>query len=195
MTGKTHMAIGVLAGLALSTDQPMETKLIIVLASTLGSLIPDIDHPKARLNQKLLLLKNKFYRSLFYLSLAGGFIYLYIIREDILFGLLAIMTFFTGISSHRGFTHSLLGFVIATYIVKIISITYKIPYIYSSFAIGYLSHLIGDFLTPKGIKLFYPLDINISSPITIQIDSNFENIIVALLGIYSLYFLFQSISI
>ena len=60
MTGKTHMAIGVAAGLTVSVQQPLQNQIMIVLASVLGSLIPDLDHPKSKLNQKLLLLKISF---------------------------------------------------------------------------------------------------------------------------------------
>lgn len=77
MTGKTHMAIGIVAGLTASADQPLENQLVLVMASVLGSLLPDLDHPKAKLNQKLLIFKNKFYRVLFYLSFAAGFTYLF----------------------------------------------------------------------------------------------------------------------
>ncbi|NMB27491.1 MAG: metal-dependent hydrolase, partial [Tissierellia bacterium] len=47
MTGKTHVAIGIAAGLTISFGQRVENQLILVLASALGSLIPDLDHPKA----------------------------------------------------------------------------------------------------------------------------------------------------
>lgn len=195
MTGKTHMAIGITAGLAMSAGQTVETQLILVISSAVGSLVPDIDHPKAKLNQKLLFLKNEFYRVLFYLSLTGGSIYLYLKTGNTVFGLLSIMTFFTGISNHRGFTHSIIGFLTAISIVKIVALKYKLPMVYSGFTLGYLLHLVADFFTVKGIKLFYPLNKNVSSPIMIKTDNNLENVIFALLSIYSMFFLLNSLNI
>ncbi len=52
MTGQTHVAIGIATALTLSMDQPIENKLIMILGSTIGSLTPDLDHPKGKLNQK-----------------------------------------------------------------------------------------------------------------------------------------------
>jgi len=167
----------------------------LVLASALGSLIPDLDHPKSRLNQKLLFIKNGFYRTLFYLSLATGSIYLYLVTDNNVFGLLSIMAFFIGISSHRSFTHSIVGFLVAAYIVKVATAKYSLPSIYSGFVIEYVSHLVADFFTVKGIKLFYPLKTNISSSIMIKTNSGLENVIFTLLSLYSVFLLINLIMI
>lgn len=193
MTGKTHVAIGIVAGLTISAEQPLENQLILVLASILGSLLPDLDHPKAKLNQKLLFIKNKSYRTLFYLSIAGGFIYLYFQTESDILGLLGLMAFFIGISNHRSFTHSIVGFLVVSSIVKLITVKYSLPSIYSGFVIGYALHLIADFLTIKGIQLFYPLKINVSSPIVINTKGNLEEILFTLLSLYSIFLLFTYI--
>lgn len=189
MTGKTHVAIGIVAGLTISAEQPLENQLILVLASVLGSLVPDLDHPKAKLNRKLLFIKNKFYKTLFYLSLAAGFIYFYFQAENNVFGLLGLMTFFIGISSHRSFTHSIVGLLVASSIVKL----FAVPSIYAGFVIGYVLHLIADLFTIKGIKLFYPLKTNISSPVVINTNNGLEDIIFILLSLYSLFLVFNYI--
>lgn len=193
MTGKTHVAIGVVAGLTLSVGQPLGNQLIIVLTSVLGSLAPDLDHPKAKLNQKLLFLKNELFRTLFYLAIALGFIYLYFVTKNNIFGLLAIMTFFLGISSHRGFTHSIVGFLVFSSIVSLIAERYNLPPIYKGFTIGYASHLMADFFTIKGIKLFYPIKANISSPILIRTNGVIESLIFTILSSYSIFLLFKYI--
>lgn len=195
MTGKTHVAIGVVAGLTLSVGQSLENQLIIVFTSVLGSLAPDLDHPKAKLNQKLLFLKNEFFRTLFYLSIALGFIYLYFITKNNIFVLLGIMTFFIGISSHRGFTHSIVGFLVFSSIVRLIAERYNLLSIYNGFVIGYISHLIADFFTIKGIKLFYPIKRNISSPILIRTNGVIESLIFTILSSYSVFLLFKYIMI
>lgn len=190
MTGKTHVAIGIAAGLTISFGQRVENQLILVLASALGSLIPDLDHPKAKLNQKLLLINNNFYRALFYLSLGSIFVYLYFAKGIEPFLLLGIVSFLIGISSHRSFTHSIVGFLISASIIGIGTLKYRFPSAYSGFVIGYILHLVADFFTPKGIKLFYPLKTNIAFPITIKTNSKTEKIVFALLSIYSVCLLF-----
>lgn len=182
MTGKTHVAIGIAAGLILSKGEPEKTKTIFILASAFGSLVPDLDHPKAKLNQRLLLFKNKFFRTLFYLSATFLFAYLYYTQENLIFIPLGIMALLISVSTHRGFTHSILGYLLASSIIKMLSLNYNLPAIYSGFSIGYISHIIADFFTIKGIKLFYPFGKNISSPIMIK-TSNHEGVILVLLCI------------
>lgn len=186
MTGKTHVAIGVSAVLTLSYNQPMENQLVLVLAAIFGSLAPDLDHPKSKLNQKLLFFQNNFYRALFYLSIGGIFIYGYILKGKELFLLVGVVFFFIGLSSHRSFTHSIVGVLASASIVKWITLDYGLASIYSGFIIGYILHLVGDFFTPQGIKLFYPLNTSISFPITFKVNKKSEDIIFTLLSIYSL---------
>ncbi len=191
MTGKTHMAIGIVAGLTASADQPLENQLVLVMASVLGSLLPDLDHPKAKLNQKLLIFKNKFYRVLFYLSFAAGFTYLFFLTDNKIFGLLGLLSFFIGISSHRSFTHSIIGFLVISYTVNLITTKYMLPSVYSGFVIGYVLHIIADFFTMKGIQLFYPLKISVSSPIIINTKSSLEDIIFTFLSLYTVFLLYK----
>lgn len=189
MTGKTHMAIGVTVGLILSAGQPVENQIVLVVSAALGSLVPDLDHPKAKLNQKLLIFKNKFYSSLFYLALTAGFIFLSYFSGNFVFKLLAIITFLIGTSTHRGFTHSIIGFLLFSWMVKFVAIEYQLNSIYLGFTTGYLLHLVADFFTLKGIKLFFPLDENISSPIILKPNTILEELIFICLSIYSLFLL------
>nr|WP_300004872.1 metal-dependent hydrolase [Tissierella sp.] len=193
MTGKTHIAIGVAAGLTMAYGKPVNDQLIIIAASTLGSLIPDLDHPKSKLNQKLLFLKNELYRIMFFISIAALFLYMYLQYKNSIFALLSIIFLFIGTSTHRGFTHSIMGFLIFTYVLRTITLQYGINYLYESISLGYLLHLLADFLTPRGIKLFYPLNVNIASPIIINPNSGIDSVIFTLASIYSLLLLFRFI--
>lgn len=194
MTGKTHMAIGIAAGLVLSKGESGQAQLIFTLSCVLGSLAPDLDHPKAKLNQNFLLIRNKFYSILLYFILTIGFSYLYFTRDKLIFALLAIMSFLMSISTHRGFTHSILGYLLASSIVRIISLEFNLPNIYLGFSTGYISHLIGDFLTAQGIKFFYPINKNISFPIMSLTNLNsIKNIILMLIGLYFIYYLSNTI--
>lgn len=189
MTGKTHMAIGIATGLVLSRGEPAQTQLVFTLSCAIGALIPDLDHPKAKLNQNFLLIKNKFFSILLYLALTIGFVYLYITKENLIFALLAITAFLISMSTHRGFTHSILGYLLVTSIVRILSLDYNMPNVYLGFASGYISHIIADFLTVKGIKLFYPISKHISFPIMSLTNINsIKNIILMLLGMLFIYF-------
>ena len=184
MTGKTHVAIGMVAALTVASEQTLENQLLVVLASVVGSLLPDIDHSKAKLNQKLLFIKNRSYRTLFYLQ-----------SQNKVLGLLALFFFFIAVSSHRSFSHSIVGFLIVSSIVKLITDKYKLAAIYSGFVIGYVLHLMTDFFTAKGIELFYPLKIKVSSPLIINTKSSLDDIIFTLLSLYTVFLLFHYISI
>lgn len=193
MTGKTHIAIGVAAGLTMAYGKPVNEQLIIITASSLGSLIPDLDHPKSKLNQKLLFLKNELYRIIFFVTIASIFLYLYMDKQNTIFALLSFISLFIGISTHRGFTHSIMGFLIFIYIIKNITTQYGLDSLYKSISLGYLLHLVADFLTPKGIKLFYPLNVSIASPIVINPNSGIDSVIFTLASIYSIVLLFKFI--
>ena len=195
MTGKTHIAIGIAAGLTISSDLPVEDQLILIGASIIGSLVPDLDHPKAKLNQKLLFFNNNFYKTIFYLLLSSISIFLYFTMKQKIFGLIGIVTFLIALSSHRGFTHSIIGFLIFASIVKIGTLKYGLSSVYSGFTIGYILHLIADFFTPQGIKLFYPLKTNVSAPITIKTNSIKEKSFFTILSIYSVLLLIRFIKI
>lgn len=60
-----------------------------------------------------------------------------------------IAEFFT---RHRGMFHSLLFVLFVFLTISFFSSTY---YAYA-LALGYLSHLLGDVLTPMGLQIFYP---------------------------------------
>ena len=191
MTGKTHVAIGVATALTLSLDKSPENLIILVLASSLGSLVPDLDHPKAKLNQKLLWKNNKIYKTLFFIALGSIFMFLYFSKNIKPLLIISVVFFLLGISSHRGFTHSILGFLASIYMVRIGTLKYNLPFIYYGFMLGYILHLVADFFTPMGIKLFYPLNVNVSSPITIRTNSKTEKIIFMLLSVYSIFLMFR----
>mgnify|MGYP000895447631 CR=1 FL=1 len=195
MTGKTHMAIGVAAGLTLSIGQPIENQVLLMAASAIGSLIPDLDHPKSKLNQKILIINNNFIRALFYISIGIGLIYLGVATRNNVFRLLGTTMIMVGISSHRSFTHSLLGFILFASIVYLTSFKYGLSEVYKGFDIGYILHLVLDFFTPMGIQLFFPLDKHISSPITIKSNGLLEHIILIGSNVYSICLFLQGAKI
>ncbi len=55
MQAKTHLAAGLLVGILVSiqTKLNLESSFILSVASMIGSLIPDIDHPRSTLGSKI----------------------------------------------------------------------------------------------------------------------------------------------
>ncbi len=186
MTGKTHTAIGMAIGLTLAFKKPIEAQLAIITASTLGALIPDLDHPKGELNQKLLLINNNFFKTAFYLIVGLIFIYLYIEKNSPLFLLIGLFSFSLAISRHRSFTHSILGLILFAAIIKLTMMEYGLSSIGKGFIVGYISHLVLDLFTSKGIRLFYPMKKNIAFPIKFKSNGLGEKIIFSLLILYCL---------
>lgn len=61
---------------------------------------------------------------------------------------------------HRGFTHSLLSLILASFVGLLLMQLLPYPttlYIVFGFLLGYASHIILDCLNPAGVPLFYPV--------------------------------------
>lgn len=195
MTGKTHVAIGIAAALTITQGQPLENQLLMIVTTGLSSLFPDLDHPKSQLNQKILFFKNKFFKTFFYLAIAGLFTYAYMKTNILALLLLGIGSGLVGLSIHRGFTHSLLGLLSYSFLVKFIATEYNVEYIYVGFVLGFTLHLVADFFTAQGIKLFYPIKKNISAPIVIKTNNSAEKLIFVVLSFYSLALIFKNLQL
>lgn len=95
-----------------------------VLAALTTSLLPDLDHPKSVLGQRVRWIS---------------------VPLSNLFG-------------HRGFTHSLLAVALCAWGMGTDAMTDLMPAaVKDALILGYLSHLLGDWLTPAGIPLLWPI--------------------------------------
>jgi inner membrane protein len=82
---------------------------------------------------------------------------------------------------HRGFTHSLLAVVAATWLL--VSAFRWEADLGAALAFGYLSHLAGDWLTERGIPLLWPWRRHFAAPITLKTGGVIEHMLdVMLLG-------------
>lgn len=82
---------------------------------------------------------------------------------------------------HRGITHSL--FMIAS-LIALLTHYNNAPIWSYGMVIGYFSHLLGDWLTPSGIPLLWPVKRKFRAPITVRTGGIFEMMIGAsVLGI------------
>ncbi len=127
------------------------------IAIMIGSLLPDIDS----MNSKL----GKYTYPIALLLVMGliGFYYVDAerfwswINDEVIFLLALIIPVFFVLSSHRTWTHSLLFVGLLGFYFHILSIWFTIPiYLQVGCGLGVLSHIFGDYLTKRGVPLFYP---------------------------------------
>ncbi|MFG0832713.1 metal-dependent hydrolase [Aeromonas bivalvium] len=129
MTAQGHLLFSVTCAL-LAHKLPLTPALAdanlgqTMLAALATSLLPDLDHPKSVLGQKVRWISVPLSR---------------------LFG-------------HRGFTHSLLAVALCAWGLGSNAMTDLMPVaVKDALILGYLSHLLGDWLTPAGIPLLWPI--------------------------------------
>ncbi|HHW36814.1 MAG TPA: metal-dependent hydrolase [Bacillales bacterium] len=153
----THLAFGAVAGIAAVKFMNIDISdgmLIYGGGVLLGSLLPDIDHPRSKISNKVPILPSVI---------------------NLIF-------------SHRSFFHSIV-------FVALLSLLYSAP-IPGSFVtgliIGVISHMIGDMMTNKGIKLLFPFGSYISLPLTFRTGGIVEQILFFLftIGAYGLLMVF-----
>ncbi len=92
------------------------------------------------------------------------------------------------ILGHRGLLHSMLVPICLFIIIQFLGY----PEQAIAVLIGYVSHIVLDMMTPAGIKIFYPLQYNISGPI--RTGSWAEKILIILFVIVIMLKLFFSFS-
>lgn len=84
----------------------------------------------------------------------------------------------SAIFGHRGITHSLFGMLLLISICFAIAISLQIltaPL--TGILIGYVGHVLGDWVTPSGIPLLWPNKDRYASPTTLEIGSIHETLI------------------
>jgi inner membrane protein len=193
MTGKTHMMLGATVGVATAVNYPLEGGIVLVACAIFGSLIPDLDHPKSRLNQSLLPFRNKLFKMLVYLTLGTILLLLEPKTNASAVRLLGLGLIITGLSHHRSFTHSLFGLTVYSTIVYLGMQEIGLREAYIGFSLGYLTHLMADFVTKGGIEILYPCKKNFSFPITVKTGGMAERILGLGAGFYLMYFLINSL--
>ena len=168
MEKKTHIACANLISLTLFRPTSIADLLITIGTSSLGGVLPDVDLKDStsdklfdRLMTSLItiiimgIIINYYFNINLYNVIKGyNNIYNYILCISIFI----TMSYLGSKTSHRSFTHSLLGAFIYS---SIISYSFN-DQIVLIFFISYLSHIILDLLNKKGIELLYPLKIRMS---------------------------------
>ncbi len=156
MTGKTHRIGGIVAGVAfikLSGQDNLDIVASVITGSVLGSLLPDIDHPKSTISRKL------WFVSWPLVILRAA------IRQTASTLPKSEEKKIDGIIGHRGITHSLLAcisigcaFLGLGFIMRDSLGTHYETYtsLILSLLLGMISHLFLDFFS-NGIPLFCPV--------------------------------------
>lgn len=132
MTGRTHLTLGVAAGLGIAAYFNANP-LICLVAGMLGGLLPDIDHPQSMLSGWVP---------------GSGLLGIFGVRHrgfthSLLFLLLTILLYPTidvQIMMRMGLEQS--------------------PYTALALYAGIATHILSDMLTPQGLRLLFPLRAN-----------------------------------
>lgn len=162
MLGKTHMAVGIAATLAITQPSGISELVLAVGAGSLGALISDIDVGTSNSHRdadKITALSAVVVLAVFALDyfcntqiierIIGSSGYLRIITGLLLFiGICA----FGKEQPHRSFMHSFLALILLSFALGLI---WEKAVIY--FAVGFLSHLATDIFNKKKVRLLYPL--------------------------------------
>lgn len=134
----THAAAGLSASILAAQAMHVGAlpTLLIISGGILGSYLPDIDHPKSAFGSRVLPLS---------LPISAVF-------------------------GHRGITHSLIAVVgvsaLSWWVLKTAhwEQSWLLPLV-EGVAVGYLSHLVGDYFTNSGIPLLWPSRRKFVSPV------------------------------
>lgn len=149
MMAGSHIALGAAAWLVAAPSLGLQaTSPVSLSLAVLGSLLPDIDHPKSWVGKKTRPLSN------------------------------VIST----VLGHRGVTHSLVAVAACGWLALHASVPAEIAW---PLAIGYLSHLAGDLLTPRGLRLMWPVKGTWALPVC-RTGGAFEPLVVALVLSFAL---------
>lgn len=193
---RTHVPLGVATALCVGGALDMKVGVPFIAAAAIGSMLPDIDHPQGKLNQKILLVNNKMGKLLTYTFLAYLMVDLYIKNSSMNFLLYLVPAFLMiAFSKHRGITHSILGSVGMIFIVYKLEPMLRITGITMGFAMGYISHIVSDCFTHSGVELLFPNRKNFNFPLTIRTNGIAENIIFLGTTMFLVYMCFRNYNI
>ena len=168
MEKKTHIVCGNVIALSIIQPSSVSGLLITMGAATLGALLPDVDLKDStsdklfdRLMTSLItivimsvIVKYVFNISIYNKIKEYNNIFNYLVSICIFI----VMSYLGSKTSHRSFTHSILGLFIYTIII---SYSFSNDIVISYF-ISHLSHIILDLFNMKGIALFYPFKFRFS---------------------------------
>ncbi|MCP3029280.1 metal-dependent hydrolase [Halobacillus sp. A5] len=197
MLAPGHQALGLSSGLIVLTllprwglvpDAPLEAVLFMLFV-LFGSLLPDIDTPRSKLGYH-------FWRGLIFVLLIAFGCYLFApdyldqYRDELKVFVMLMAPLLVMVKSHRKMTHSLMFIGVLILYHAVITRFFEVPpYYFFGFITGVVSHLLGDYLTKRGIPVFYPIfKKHFRFIVTFKTGSSFEKGLVWSLSIWNIWF-------
>lgn len=151
-----HLLFGLACAAGVSYLTGIGLELSHLAGICAGVMLPDMDHPKSRINHRLLKFRSGFWKVAIYCTV-GFLILAYGLENNHVTSVLGLALIWTGISRHRTFTHSLIGGIMfSVALFKLSSVLGDSRFFFAA-VFGYWSHLISDSATPGGISWFYPI--------------------------------------
>ncbi|WP_226585375.1 metal-dependent hydrolase [Halobacillus litoralis] len=186
-------AVTLIPAFEVVTIHPFQMILFFVFI-LLGSLLPDIDTPTSTLG-------HKFWRGLITIFTIAFLCYLFVphyldtYRDELKVFVMLLLPILIMIRGHRKMTHSFVFIGVLIGYSYILEQTLQVPRVLlDGLVIGVISHLFADYLTKKGIPLFYPLSKkHLQFLFTFRTGSSSEKVIVYGLVLWNVWFLTQSI--
>lgn len=177
MMKKTHMSVGVTLSSLAAAAVGVKINPMFIISSAIGSVVPDVDHPKGAINQKILLIHSGLFKCITYLCFAALIIIYGSKHLDPKIIYYSVPLFVAiAMSRHRGITHSLVGLIGAVAIMSFIKSKYGLNIIIP-FSFGVSSHILLDMFNPEGVELLWPYKKHFRFPLTITTDGLGEKVL------------------
>ena len=161
MNGKSHAILGAAASalaLAIQEVDIIDEPLVYVPAlimGVLGGLFPDIDSANNTFRKSLRLSSSQTRRDLQRTPISRPVALFYNVARFIIARILNLLDRFL---PHRGPTHFLISAVFVTWLVYWFCTAWGLHHaIWITFGAGYISHLVGDGVTIRGVRAFGPI--------------------------------------
>lgn len=162
MLAKAHVTVGMAAAFTIMKPETVAEALPVIVGGALGCLICDLDcEVKAEKTESshwravmaavavAALIEDNLMNAGMWNSLGKNGEYLWFIGLAVF----ALTGAFASVSSHRGFSHSLLAMIIFTGSLWLIFPAMAIP-----FAITFASHIVLDMMNKRSVRLLYPME-------------------------------------
>lgn len=114
----------------------------------IGSVLPDIDHPHAMINQRLLIIHQRWAKAVVYTAL-GLFCAYQLSAKAFGYIPMGIFLILAGVSRHRGFTHHPVGILFFAASAYLLAMETNQIYLAFGAIMGYVMHCAGDQLKTK----------------------------------------------
>ncbi|MBR0307352.1 MAG: metal-dependent hydrolase [Mogibacterium sp.] len=166
MMAKAHVTVGMAAAFTTVMPGTINEALPVIAGASLGCLICDLDCENSRERTE-----SSHWRAVMFLIAAAALLedhlldagmWRHIAESGNYYWFVGIAGFvltctFASISSHRGFSHSILALVLETGFLYMAFPMTALP-----FAVSFASHQILDITNKKSVRLFYPLKRGVS---------------------------------